>query len=75
MPGFSLGYMFSKYSKEVISTCNEVRLSFFTNFDLIYCTAMFDTGSQVTMISREGAETIDATEIGSSTLEIIGIGN
>ena len=37
-------------------------------------TLMFDSGSQVTLISREAAERINATVIGSSGIEIIGIG-
>ena len=36
---------------------------------------MFDTGSQITLITRECARALNAREIGESTLVILGIGN
>ena len=36
---------------------------------------MFDTGSQITLITRECVRALDAREIGESTLVILGIGN
>ena len=36
---------------------------------------MFDTGSQITLITQECVKALDAKEIGESTLVILGIGN
>ena len=38
-------------------------------------TVMFDTGSQITLITKDCAMRLGAKEIGESTLVILGIGN